>query len=178
MFMLTSSNSYFNDRKVVGMATTYKNIDNNNMICHVCSFISSNANSHNSGMKTSAQFALHCIADPGHNWPEHSRLIAMVDILGLLTIFFTHSAADLQWLELARLICPDDPDSSSSSSKALQENPAIANWFFHHHIEKFVDAFHVGILGAIDFWFCFELQHRGKHHVHGLAWLHDAPNVE
>ena len=45
---------------------------------------------------------------------QHSRLIAMVDTLGLPTIFFTHSAADLQWPELAMLICPDDPNSSSS----------------------------------------------------------------
>jgi len=35
----------------------------------------------------------------------------MVDTLGLPTIFFTHSAADLQWPELARLICPEDPES-------------------------------------------------------------------
>ena len=41
-----------------------------------------------------------------------SSAAAMVDTIGLLTIFFTHSAADLQWPELARLICPDDPDSS------------------------------------------------------------------
>lgn len=32
---------------------------------------------------------------------QRSRLIAMVDTLGLPTIFFTHSAADLQWPELA-----------------------------------------------------------------------------
>ena len=68
---------------------------------------------------------------------QRSRLIAMVDTIGLPTIFFTHSAADLQWPELARLICPDDPDSSSSRSKALQENPAIADWFFIHQIQKF-----------------------------------------
>ena len=37
-----------------------------------------------------------------HQW---SRLLSMVDTLGLPTIFFTHSAADLQWPELARLIC-------------------------------------------------------------------------
>ena len=35
---------------------------------------------------------------------QRSRLIAMVDTLGLPTVFFTHSAADLQWPELARLI--------------------------------------------------------------------------
>ena len=32
----------------------------------------------------------------------HSRLLSMVDTLGLPTIFFTHSVADLQWPELAR----------------------------------------------------------------------------
>ena len=109
---------------------------------------------------------------------QRSRLIAMVDMLGLPTIFFTHSAADLQWPELARLICMDNPDSSSSRSKALQENPAIADWFFHHRIQKFVDAFYISVLGATDFWFRFEWQHRGSPHVHGLAWLPDAPNVE
>ena len=37
-----------------------------------------------------------------------SRLIAMVDTLGLPTVFFffTHIAADLQWPEPSRLICP------------------------------------------------------------------------
>ena len=98
--------------------------------------------------------------------------------LGLPTIFFTHSAADLQWPELARLICPDDPYSSSSRSKALQENPAISDWFFHHRIEKFIDAFYVGVLGATDYWLRFEWQHRGSPHVHGLAWLSGAPNAE
>ncbi len=35
---------------------------------------------------------------------QKSRLVAMVDTLGLPTVFFTHSAADLQWPELARLL--------------------------------------------------------------------------
>ena len=78
---------------------------------------------------------------------QQSWLIAMVDTLGLPTLFFTHSAADLQWPELARLICLDNPDSSSSHSKALQENPATADWFFHHRIHKFIDAFYIGVLG-------------------------------
>ena len=109
---------------------------------------------------------------------QQSRLIAMVDTLGLPTIFFTHSAADLQWPELVRLICPDDPDSSTSCSRAVIENPAIADWFFHHRIQKFIDAFYVGVLGATDYWMRFEWQHRGSPHVHGLAWLPDTPDVE
>ena len=74
-----------------------------------------------------------------HYWfKQRSRLIAMVDTLGLPTIFFTHSAADLQWPELARLICPE---CSSSRNKAILENPAIADSFFYHRIQKFIEAF-------------------------------------
>ena len=71
----------------------------------------------------------------------------MVDALGLPTVFFTHSAADTQWLELAKLICPNDQHSSSSRNAAIADNPAIADWFFAHRIDKFIDAFYVGILG-------------------------------
>ena len=109
---------------------------------------------------------------------QRSRLIAMVDTLGLPTVFFTHSAADLQWPELARLICPRDPTSSSARTTAVIENPAIADWFFYHRVHKFIDAFYTGVLGATDYWLRFEWQHRGSPHVHGLAWLPDAPDVE
>ncbi len=47
-----------------------------------------------------------------------SRVISMV---GLPTIFFTHSAADLQWPEPE----PEDPDSSKSKIKAVNDNPAL-----------------------------------------------------
>ena len=109
---------------------------------------------------------------------QRSRLIAMVDTLGLPTIFFTHSAADLQWPELAHLICSEAPQSRSSRTTAVIENPAVADWFFHHRVQKFIEVFYVGILGATDYWMRFEWQHRGSPHVHGLAWLPDAPDVE
>ena len=58
------------------------------------------------------------------------------------------------------------------------ENPAIADWFFFHRIERFVQLFYVDILGASDYWYRFEWQHQGSPHVHGMAWLRNAPNVE
>ena len=82
---------------------------------------------------------------------QRSRLIAMVDMLGMPTVFFTHSAADNQWPELARLICTDNPESSSSHSTAVNQNPAIADWLFYERISKFVEAFYVDILGATDY---------------------------
>ncbi len=109
---------------------------------------------------------------------QRSRLISMVDTLGLPTMFFTHSAADLQWPELAHLICPEDPDNPSARIKAVNENPAIADWFFCHRVQKFLDAFYLGVLKATDYWMRFEWQHRGSPHVHGVAWLPNAPDVE
>lgn len=109
---------------------------------------------------------------------QRIRLIAMIDKLGLPTIFFTHSAADGHWPELAQLICKDNPESSSSRSKAVRENPAIADWFFYERITKFVQMYYVNLLGATDYWLRFEWQHRGSPHVHGLAWLPNAPDAE
>ena len=102
----------------------------------------------------------------------------MVDTLGFPTIFFTHSVADLQWPELARLICSDNPECSSSLNKAVLENPPIADCFFYHRIQKFIQAFYVGVLVATNYWVRFEWQHHGNPHVHGLAWLSGAVNVE
>ena len=109
---------------------------------------------------------------------QRGRLISMVDTLGLPTIFFTHSAADLQWPELAQLICPEDSNTSRSRIKAVNNNPALADWFFYHRVQKFVDAFYLGVLKATDYWLRFEWQHRGSPHVHGVAWLPNAPDVE
>ena len=67
---------------------------------------------------------------------QRSRLIAMVNTLGLPTVFFTHSVADLQWPELAHLICPDYPDDRSTCSRAMIENPAIADWFFCERVSS------------------------------------------
>ena len=105
---------------------------------------------------------------------QRTQLIAMVDTLGLPTVFFTHSAADLHWPELAHLICPSDADNRS---QAVIENPALADWFFYHRISTFIKSFYKDVLGATDYWLRFEWQHRGSPHVHGVAWLTNAPHM-
>ena len=90
----------------------------------------------------------------------------------------TYLSRHLQWPELAQLICPDNPDSRTARTKAVIENPALADWFFYHRLMEFVKIFYLGVLGATDYWLRFEWQHRGSPHVHGLAWLPDTPAVK
>ena len=66
----------------------------------------------------------------------------------------------------------------SSRTKAVIENPAICDWFFYYRVQEFIKAYYVGVLGVADYWMQFEWQHRGSPHVHGLAWLPNAPDVE
>ena len=108
---------------------------------------------------------------------QRSRLIAMVDDLGMPTIFFTHSAADFHWPDLARLF-QNCTSNDFTQREAVADNPAIADWHFYNRVQKFVQCYYIEILGATDFWLRFEWQHRGSPHIHGLAWLANAPNVE
>ena len=109
---------------------------------------------------------------------QRSCLLSMVDTLGVPTIFFTHSAADLQWPELAKLICPNNSDSRNACAKAIIENPALADWFFYYRVMNFIKHFYIGVFGVTNYWLRFEWHHRGSPHVHGLAWLPGTPDVE
>ena len=60
----------------------------------------------------------------------------------------------------------------------LQNGMYVPDWFFYHRISKFVDAFYTDVMGAVDFWYRFEWQHRGSPHVHSIAWFADAPDVQ
>ena len=70
---------------------------------------------------------------------QRSGLIAMVDSLGMPTIFFTHSAVDFQWPELAHLF--SCANNAADQSNAIIENSALADWLFYHRFEKFFQAF-------------------------------------
>jgi len=62
---------------------------------------------------------------------QKSQLVAMVDALGLPTVFFfTLVAADLQWPELTNLLGVKDPDNNTTRSNAVIDGPCLANLFF------------------------------------------------
>ena len=69
---------------------------------------------------------------------QRSTLIAMVDTLGMPTIFFTHSAVDFHWPGLAHLLCSESSELISQRN-SVAENPALADWLFYHRVQKFID---------------------------------------
>ena len=70
--------------------------------------------------------------------------------VGMPTVFFTHSATDIQWPELAELIC-SNPNDKKSHGEVVIENSAIADWFSYERVIQFMKYFYLGILGVKDY---------------------------
>jgi ATP-dependent DNA helicase PIF1 len=60
----------------------------------------------------------------------------------------------------------------------LNDNPAIAAYYFQKCWEIFYKEVVKPQLKVIDYWWRFEWQNRGSSHIHGFLWLEDAPPVE
>ena len=69
------------------------------------------------------------------------ELLSMVEQLGLPTLFFTLSAADLHWPDLFQLLAPDedlDTMSEAKRRKLVEQNPAKVDAFFSERGETFI----------------------------------------
>ncbi|KAF6170503.1 hypothetical protein GIB67_031911 [Kingdonia uniflora] len=84
------------------------------------------------------------------------ELTSMVQQLGAPTIFFTLSAADMQWPELMELL---DPTNKIQNMNVADQKKAKAQLLNENHL------------------FRYEWQNRGSGLVHGFLWLEDAPEL-
>jgi hypothetical protein len=77
-----------------------------------------------------------------------------------------------------------NPDSSEDANsyrirmKDLNENPAIAAYYFQKRFEIYFQHYLKPKFGIKDFWWRFEWQHRGSSHIHGFLWFDGAPSVD
>lgn len=108
-----------------------------------------------------------------------------IQILGSPSVFFTLSAADLQWPDLHNhmpeeiLVPPGDDQAARRQRRlALNNNPHIAAAYLDQRLQLFMKHFLIPLLGVAHFWYRYEWQERGSGHVHGFLWLKDAPNVD
>lgn len=92
---------------------------------------------------------------------RYSRLVSMVNTLGLPTIFFTHSA-DLQCPDLAQLICPEDADTRAKPHNG-------SHW--ESNLSWLVVLSQGSTSSTLGSWELVEIWVVTSWHVHGLAIL-------
>jgi ATP-dependent DNA helicase PIF1 len=100
-------------------------------------------------------------------------------------LFFTLSAADLQWADLHRhmpseveVTAGDDAAAKRQRRLALQRNPHIAASYLDIRFQLFFKHVLQPLFAVVDWWYRYEWQERGSGHIHGLLWLKDAPDVD
>ncbi|XP_067930922.1 uncharacterized protein [Watersipora subatra] len=94
--------------------------------------------------------------------------------LGNATAFFTFSVADMQWPDLAHFLDTDN----RTIAQAIAHSPLTVDSYLGVRFDTFFKHFLTPYFLIDDYWYRFEWQHRGSLHVHGLAWLQNAPNTQ
>ena len=87
---------------------------------------------------------------------QRRNLMAMEEALGMPSIFFTMSAADLKWSELQVLMTHfrpnNDLEKASERVKAVVQNPHLTDGLFLHRAENFLTYFFENCLDVKDYW--------------------------
>lgn len=94
-------------------------------------------------------------------WGKRLReLPDMVDTLGMPTIFFTLSAADLHWPELFNVLAEDEEWSRLDEKQKqrpcaalINENPYYADWFFSQRVSAYVTRVLTPKFDVKDYWY-------------------------
>ena len=116
-------------------------------------------------------------------WKKRSlELENMVLNLDAPHLFFTFSAADLQWHDL-RSQMPGfeglselpEPQRLRTASTNLNINPHITAYYLVRRFKLFFKHVLSKVFGVRDHWYRFEWQERGSGHIHGFLWLEGPP---
>ncbi len=95
-------------------------------------------------------------------WSARSNeLSALCDFLGLPTIFFTASAADMRWPRLRQLICEHHSCLNVDDKSYFQlvlDNPKICSDYFYEMFTMFFENIVLGSFEVVDYWYRFEWQ--------------------
>ena len=99
-------------------------------------------------------------------------------------VFFTASSADIQWPDLHQHMpshipgAQEDATSYCRRMTDLNNNPAIAAFYFQKRWEIFFAEVLKPKFKVKYYWWRYEWQHRGSSHVHGFLWLENAPSID
>ena len=73
---------------------------------------------------------------------------------------------------------PESANSYRARNKNLNNNPALAAFYFQMRWELFYEEVLAKKFKIKDYWWRYEWQHRGSSHIHGFLWIEDAPSVD
>ena len=97
-------------------------------------------------------------------------------------LFFTLSAADLQWHDLRQQMPGSEQLSELSEQEQLRkaahdltDNPHIAACYLVQRVKLFFECVVKKVFHVKDYWYRYEWQDRGSGHVHGFLWLEGPP---
>ena len=115
-------------------------------------------------------------------WTERrNQLESIVWNIDCPHIFFTFSAADMQWPDLHQHMPPSGsiqaqtgPETYRARNEDLSNNPHIATAWLKKRFDIFFEVIKKKF-NITDHWYRFEWQQRGSGHIHGFLWLADAP---
>jgi len=120
------------------------------------------------------------------------KLFAMIRVLGSPSLFYTATAADLQWRDLHGFLhrlenplaaepdedaTPTEEDRQRRNRVALNENPAAVAWYVNKRWQRFFTVVLRPFFRLNDHWHRAEWQVRGSGHWHGLGWPEGAPDL-
>src|SRR5947207_14100017 len=118
-------------------------------------------------------------------WLARRReLIAMIKDRGCAHLFFTFSAADMQWPDLHRHMPWKVPPGATEQERVklhnqnLNENPVITAYWFQKRFDVCFKTVLAKKFDIKDHWYRYEWQHRGSSHIHGFVWIDGAPDVD
>ena len=99
-------------------------------------------------------------------------------------VFSTCSSADIQWADMHQHMPNNDPNAAENATSYhtrmnnLNNNPAIAAYYFQKRWQIFFDEVIKPKFKIKDHWWQYELQHHGSSHIHEFLWMEDAPSVD
>ncbi|KAG7009693.1 ATP-dependent DNA helicase [Physcia stellaris] len=117
-----------------------------------------------------------------------SELEAMVLCIGAPSLFFTLSAADMQWSDLYDHAPADireryekattEPAKAAIATQFLQQNPHIVSEYLTIRWGMFFNDVLKKKFNVKDHWYRYEWQSRGSGHIHGFLWIDGAPTSD
>lgn len=114
---------------------------------------------------------------------KRRELKTLVKSLGCPALFFTVSAADVQWHDLHVQFpdfvqwCNDQTGDEGQrcrmNQRNLNDNPAVTAEHLYQRFKLFYRHVLCKILPVSDCWYRYEWQARGSGHIHGFLWLNE-----